>query len=40
MRRYLRLVTGVMLLLAGWLAPAPPRVQAANLDTTADRVFG
>ena len=39
MSRYLRMITGIALLLSGWLAPLP-EADAASLDTTADRVFG
>jgi hypothetical protein len=39
MRIILRLSAVVVLVLAGWAVP-PLLVQAAFLDTTADRVFG
>jgi hypothetical protein len=39
MRFIKRLVAVILFLTAGWAAP-PRLAQAANLDTTADRVFG
>jgi sugar lactone lactonase YvrE len=39
MRSVWRWLGAIVILLAGWAAPAP-LAQAANLDTTADRVFG
>jgi sugar lactone lactonase YvrE len=39
MRRMLRMLAVTVVVVAGWLAPAP-RALAANLDTTADRVIG
>jgi NHL repeat len=39
MRSMMRFVAVIAVMLAGWAAP-PRLAQAANLDTTADRVFG
>ena len=39
MRTIPRWIIVILVLLASWVPP-PPLAQAANLDTTADRVFG
>ncbi len=40
MRSMLRIVFAAWVVLSGWWAAPTPRVYAANLDATADRVFG